>query len=116
MCTHAASYILSDVGLTAYEGAITMLTNYTNIALAAKIIAVEAYHATAVRLKLFESGALPLKPYTTQIVDVAQARPAQHFPTRSLKGMHAAALPYPRQMRLLVACPCVLQEIQLHTE
>ena len=71
-CACAASYILSDVGLTAYEGAIAQLTNYTNIALAAKIIAVEAYHATAVRLKLFESGALPLHPYTTQIVDVAQ--------------------------------------------
>ena len=68
----AGSYIISDVGLTAYEGAIAQLTNYTNIALAAKILAVEAFHATAVRLKLFESGALPLKPYTTQIVDVAQ--------------------------------------------
>ena len=48
-----ASYIFEDVGVTAYNGASTLISNPTYLTAAASILAVEAYHSGIIRSSLF---------------------------------------------------------------
>lgn len=52
-----ASYIFEDVGVTAYHGALTSITNKVYLDKASGILATEAYHAGIVRTALFVAGA-----------------------------------------------------------
>ena len=51
------AYIFEDVGVTAYNGALTLISNPTYLAAAAGIMGTEAYHAGALRTLLSDLGA-----------------------------------------------------------
>lgn len=64
------AYVFEDVGVTAYSGAAPLITDKGYLAAASGILAVEAYHAGAIRGLLYERGA------AQQTVDISAVRAA----------------------------------------
>ncbi|GAA5532017.1 ferritin-like domain-containing protein [Deinococcus aluminii] len=69
------AFIFEDVGVTAYNGAATLITNPAYLQAAAGILATEAYHAGAIRTLLFQHRYEPAAAglYVGQVVDAISA-------------------------------------------
>jgi hypothetical protein len=61
------AYTLTEVGVTAYQGAAPFITNKTFLSAAAGIMATEAYHIGSIRSLLFAQQSNFLTPATAQI-------------------------------------------------
>lgn len=64
------AYIFEDVGVTAYAGAAGAINSPANVSYAASILAIEAYHAGAIRLALAQQG----KGSTTDAISALRAK------------------------------------------
>eukprot|EP00891_Asterochloris_glomerata_P003704 jgi/Astpho2/3704/Aster-04892 len=69
---YLAAYVFEDVGVTAYNGAIPDIMAAEYVSAAASILAIEAYHAGAIRKTLFDSADVAT-PYGPTVADVANA-------------------------------------------
>ena len=67
------SYIFEDVGVTAYHGALSLLTNKAYIAPASGIMAIEAYHSGIIRTSLFAQQVQQVSNITSAISQTRSA-------------------------------------------
>jgi hypothetical protein len=87
------AYVFEDVGVTAYHGAASLLTESSNLAVAAGILAVEAYHAGLIRttINYLDPTGANIGGYTNLISTLRASLSLAASPT-TLSG--AAANPY----------------------
>jgi hypothetical protein len=87
------AYVFEDVGVTAYHGAASLLTESSNLTVAAGILAVEAYHAGLIRttINYLDPTGANIGGYTNLISTLRASLSLAASPT-TLSG--AAANPY----------------------
>jgi hypothetical protein len=85
------AFLFEDVGVTAYNGALPLLTDRTLLGAAAGILATEAYHAGIVRTLLFQLGQIAATRAISDLRDAADGPGDLDQPIR-LQG-HANLVP-----------------------
>ena len=76
-----AAFIFEDVGVTAYKGAAPLISDPANLSGAARILAVEGYHAGAIRALLYANG------FYTQTQAISDARDSLDGPADLDQGI-----------------------------
>ncbi len=84
------SYLLTDVGVTAYRGSARLITNKTFLEAAAGILAVEAYHDGVIRSSLYARG-LAAPNIFTNVQRISDARDGLDGSTDLDQGIGTAA-------------------------
>jgi hypothetical protein len=92
------AYVFEDVGVTAYHGAASLLTQSGNLSAAGGILAVEAYHAGLVRttLNALDPTGTGLQQYTTSISNLRAALSnlaTLNTPTETVGGINYDTYP-----------------------
>ncbi|WP_375427455.1 ferritin-like domain-containing protein [uncultured Sphingomonas sp.] len=84
------SYLLTDVGVTAYRGSARLITDKTFLEAAAGILAVEAYHDGVIRSSLYARG-LAAPAIFTNVQRISDARDGLDGATDTDQGIGTAA-------------------------
>ena len=79
-----AAFIFEDVGVTAYKGAAPLISDPANLSGAARILAVEGYHAGAIRALLYANG------FYSQTQAISDARDSLDGPADLDQGIGTA--------------------------
>ena len=84
------SYLLTDVGVSAYRGSARLITNKTFLEASAGILATEAYHDGVIRSELWRRG-LTVPSIYTRIQQISDARDGLDGATDTDQGIGTAA-------------------------
>ncbi len=82
-----AAFLFEDVGVTAYEGAVSIINTTLLLDAAAGILATEAYHAGLIRTTLYSKGVTTTPSLLTSAQQISDARDNLDGPTDDDQGI-----------------------------